>query len=181
MIDSTKLLGTIITNDLKWYQNTAHIVKKADSRIELLRRVAGFGTSEEDLKNIYFLFVRSQLEQSAVVWHSFLTEDNKNDLERVQKSALKIILGNRYKSYQQALSELDIETLDNRRENRCIRFARKCVKNEKTARMFPLKEKTHAMQTRKTEKYEVIKANTDRLKDFALIYMQNLLNKHEDQ
>ena len=28
------------------------------------------------------------------------------------------------------------------------------------------------------EKYE---ANTDRLKDFALIYMRNLLNKHEDQ
>ena len=31
------------------------------------------------------------------------------------------------------------------------------------------------------EKYEEKKANTDRLKDFALIYMQNLLNKHEDQ
>ena len=27
VIDSTKLLGTIITNDLKWDQNTAHIVK----------------------------------------------------------------------------------------------------------------------------------------------------------
>ena len=47
--------------------------------------------------------------------------------------------------------------------------------------MFPLKEKTHTMHTRKTEKYEVMKANTDRLKDFALIYMQNLLNKHENQ
>ena len=47
--------------------------------------------------------------------------------------------------------------------------------------MFPLKEKTHAMQTRKTEKYEVMKANTDRLKDFALIHMQNLLNKHDNQ
>ena len=91
------------------------------------------------------------------------------------------VLGNRYKSYQQALSDLDIETLDNRRENLCIRFARKCVQNEKTAHMFPLKEKTHTMHTRKTEKYEVMKANTDRLKDFALIYMQNLLNKHENQ
>ena len=27
VIDSTKLLGTIITSDLKWEQNTAHIVK----------------------------------------------------------------------------------------------------------------------------------------------------------
>ena len=181
VIDSTKLLGTIITNDLKWDQHTAHIVKKANSRMELLRRVASFGTSVEDLKNIYFLFVRSQLEQSAVVWHSSLTEDNKHDLERVQKSAVKIILGEKYKTYQQALSELGIDTLDVRRENLCIRFAKKCVKNDKTAQMFPLKEKKHAMQTRKTEKFEVQNANTDRLKDFALIYMQNLLNKHEVQ
>ena len=119
VIDSTKLLGTIITSDLKWDQNTVHIVKKANSRMELLRRVASFGTSVEDLKNIYFLFVRSQLEQSAVVWHSSLTEDNKHDLERVQKSAVKIILGEKYKSYQQALSELGIDTLDVRSENLC--------------------------------------------------------------
>jgi hypothetical protein len=125
VIDSTRLLGTIITNDLKWDQNTAHIVKKANSRMELLRSVASFGTSVEDLKNIYFLFVRSQLEQSTVVWHSSLTEDNKHDLECVQKSAVKIILGEKYKSYQQALSELRIDTLDMRRENLCIRFAKK--------------------------------------------------------
>ena len=58
---------------------------------------------------------------------------------------MKIILGNRYKSHKQALSELDLETLDNRRENLCIRFARKCVKYEKTAHMFPIKENTHSM------------------------------------
>ena len=99
VIDSTKLLGTIITNDLKWEENTANIVKKANARMELLRRVASFGIGVEDLKNIYFLFVRSQLEQSAVVWHSSLTEENKADLERVQRSAVKIIMGERYKGY----------------------------------------------------------------------------------
>ena len=120
--------------------------------MELLRRVASFGTSVEDLKNIYFLFVRSQLEQSAVVWHSSLTEDNKHDLERVQKSAVKIILGEKYKSYQQALSELSIDTLDMRRENLCIRFAKKCVKNDKTAQMFPLKEKKPCNANKKNRK-----------------------------
>ena len=96
VIDSTKLLGTIITNDLKWEENTANIVKKANARMELLRRVASFGIDVEDLRNIYFLFVRSQLEQSAVVWHSSLTEENRADLERVQGSAIKIIMGERY-------------------------------------------------------------------------------------
>ena len=178
VINSTKLLGTIITSDLKWEENTAHIVKKSNARMELLRRVASFGTSVEDLKNIYFLFVRSQLEQSAVVWHSSLTEENINDLERVQKSAAKIILGNKYQSYEKALDELGIDTLEERRKTLCYRFAKKCLNNEKAETMFPLNEKRHNMDTRKTEKYQVNHAHTDRLKKFALIYMQNLLNEN---
>ena len=109
--------------------------------MELLRRVASFGTSVEDLKNIYFLFVRSQLEQSAVVWHSSLTDDNRSDLERVQKSAVKIILGERYQSYQKSLALLDMETLEERRENLCLTFAQRCLKNEKSNENVPPKSK----------------------------------------
>ena len=82
VINSTKLLGTIITSDLRWDENTNYIVKKANARMELIRKVANFGPSREDLKNLYVLFVRSQLEQLAVVWHSSLTEENVNSLER---------------------------------------------------------------------------------------------------
>ena len=87
-------------------------MKKSNSRMELLRRVASFGTGVEDLKNVYFLFVRSQLEQSAVVWHSSLSEENKSDLERVQKSAVKIIMGEKYQGYQKSLALLDMEIGD---------------------------------------------------------------------
>ena len=44
--------------------------------------------------------------------------------------------------------------------------------------MFPVKMKTHKMNTRNYEKYEVQHANTERLQNSAKIYMQNLLNKH---
>ena len=101
VINSTRLLGTIITNNLRWEENTSNIVQKANARMQLLRKVASFGTSVEELKNIYILFIRSQLEHSATVWHSSLTQENKNDLERVQKSAMKIILGEKYKSHEQ--------------------------------------------------------------------------------
>ena len=47
--------------------------------------------------------------------------------------------------------------------------------------MFPLNNKLHNMETRNGEKYEVQKANTDRLKNSAIIYMQNLLNKQEEK
>ena len=52
--------------------------------MELLRKVASFTNSIQELRNIDILYVRSILEQSCVVWHSSLTEENKQNLQRVQ-------------------------------------------------------------------------------------------------
>ena len=73
---------------------------------------------------------------------------------------------------------MDIETLDERREKLCLNFARRCLRNEKTRKMFPENSKNHFMKTRKQEKYRVQHAQTNRLKDSALVYMQKLLNQH---
>ena len=51
MINSTKLLGIILTDNLIWDMNTANIVKKANARMQLLRKVATFGTSQVELKD----------------------------------------------------------------------------------------------------------------------------------
>ena len=179
VIDSTKLLGTVISNDLSWDLNTAEIVKKANARMELLRRIAEFNTPVEDLENIYILFIRSILELSATVWHSSLTQENSSDLERVQKSATKIILKQSDLSYKQRLAKLDIETLSSRREYLCLSFAQKCLKNERTKHMFPQNEKKHDMNTRHVEKYQVEYANTERKRNSPIIYMQKLLNANE--
>ena len=53
---------------------------------------------------------------------------NRNSLERVQKSALKVILGKKYTSYNSALNELNIDSLQDRRESLCLKFAKKCLK-----------------------------------------------------
>ena len=78
-----------------------------------------------------------------------------------------------------ALNSLDLETLYMRRENLCLKFAQKCVRNKKTKHMFPLKNKTHKMEIRNTEKFKVQYANTERLKDSSIPYMQHLLNDYE--
>ena len=177
VIDSTKLLGTILSNNLSWDLNTANIVKKANARMQLLRKVASFGTSQGELKDIYILFIRSLLEQSSTVWHSSLTEENVTDLERVQKTAVKIILGDNYLSYEQGLQKLDMENLSERRAALCLSFAQKCAKNPKTAQMFPKNVKVHNMETRQPETYIVQHSNTERLRKSSIIYMQHLLNK----
>ena len=178
VIDSTRLLGTIISNDLKWDLNTSSIVKKANARMELLRKVASFGTPPEDLKDIYTLFIRSILEQSAVVWHSSITDENAADLERVQKSAVKIILNDKYSGYNRGLAQLGLETLESRRKNLCLNFAIKCQKSDKMKHIFPENEKCHEMGTRFQEKYKVHHANTGRFQQSSIIYMQKLLNEN---
>ena len=69
-VSDAKLLGTIVSNDLKW-KNTENIVKKANSRMELLRKVTSFGATY-----IHSVHIRSLQEQSCTVWHSGLTEEN---------------------------------------------------------------------------------------------------------
>ena len=82
-------MGVIISDNLSRDNNTSDLVKRSNARMELLRKVAEFGTSIEEKKNIYMLYIRIILEQSSVVWHSSLTKENAEDLERVQKKCCK--------------------------------------------------------------------------------------------
>ena len=147
--------------------------------MQLLRKVDSFGASIEDKKIIYYAFIRCRLEQSASVWHSSLTKENINDLERVQKNAVRIILKNEYNGYKNSLEKLDMETLSERRNNLCLNFAIKCTKNKRLSKMFPINENAHQMIPRLQQKFKVQYANTERLRKYSIIYMQNLLNDNE--
>ena len=125
------------------------------------------------------IYIRSILEQSVVVWHSSLTSKNRRDLERVQKVAVKVILGNNYTSYKNGLDKLNIQTLSERREQICFRFAKKSLKNDKARSMFQKSKTEHCMKKRKTQKYKIRLAKTKRFKKSAIPYMVKLLNDDE--
>ena len=82
-IESTKLLGTIISNDLIWNLNTKNVVQKANARMQILRKASSFGASIDDLKLLYYGYIRNRMEQCATVWHSNLTEESKDDVKRI--------------------------------------------------------------------------------------------------
>ena len=123
------------------------------------------------------LQVRSKLEQSAVLWHFGLSGRNRNSLERVQKSALKVILGKKYTSYNNALNELNIDSLQDRRESLCLKFAKKCLQVNKLRKMFPKKLTMHDMSKRSFEYFRVNKTLTNRYLNSAIPQMQRMLNK----
>ena len=86
-ISETRLLGVIIRDDLSFKSNTNSIVKRAYKRMLILHNLSKFHLPLEDLVTVYVLYIRSVLEQSAVVWHSAITKGEQLDLERVQKCA----------------------------------------------------------------------------------------------
>ena len=93
----------------------------------------------------------------------------------MQKSALKVILKENYLTYEHALETLMLGSLSDRREKMCIKFAKNCQKNELTKDLFPLNPNS-GLETRNQDKYKVLHANTDRLKNSAVPYLQRLLN-----
>ena len=83
-------------------------MRKANAGMVLLRKVL------QDKKIIYITFVRSFLEQSGVVWTYSLTQENREDLERLQHNAVRII-DKSYKSYEDSLLKLNLKPLQERR------------------------------------------------------------------
>ena len=179
IVNQAKLLGTVLTSDLKWDANTSDLIKRARPRLLLLSKASEYTSNYGDLKMIYITFVRSVLEQSAAVWHSSLTQENMNDLERVQKNAMRIILKENYSSYFEALQTLKLDDLYTRREDICKQFAFNALNNPKMKKHFNKNNKLHAMNVRKSEEYNVKFAYSERLKKSAIPYFQRILNAND--
>ena len=163
-------------------ENTNYLVKDANKRMVMLRAASKFTCDKGVLKQIYYSRVRCKLEQSAAVWSSSLTQKNVNDLERFQMSAVRVILGKPYESYTEALKELGIMRLSEKRDLVCLKFAKTSLRLENFKKLFPVQTNVHNMATRQHERYHVNRSYGKRYAVSAIPSMQKLLNKeHKKQ
>ena len=142
----------------------------------LIKKIQSFGASLEELVHLWIVYCRSVLEQSAVVWSSSLSEQNKIDLERTQKSFSKVALKNNYTEYESGLLRLNLETLESRRQTLCLKWAKTGIKNNTMRDLLPT-NKPKQIITRTNEKHKITFSNTSRMQNSAIINMQHLLNK----
>ena len=142
----------------------------------MLRAVWSFGSNALEMVHFWKLYCLSILEQSCVVWGSSLTQEDRDNLERTQKSFAKLVLQEKYHDYTSALDVLGLETLEKRRDKLMTRFAENCIKNGQLNNLFKLRKKEHDMELRNPEIYKVTKARTERLYKSSIPYMQRLLN-----
>ena len=144
------MLGLWLTEDMKWTKNTKEICIKSYSRVSLLTKLKYVGVKIEDLIEVYILYIRSLTEYFSVVFHSRLTVEDSDSLERIQKVCLRIILGDNYVHFSAALEMTGLITLHQRREDRYLSCALKSLKHPVNSKMFPLNMET-GQDTRNTD------------------------------
>ena len=109
VLEETRLLGIQLTTDLKWNSNTKSVCKKAMSKIWLLRRTKIINLKPQIILEYYLTEIRVLAEQGVPIWNSGLTVQLIRDLERIQKVALKIILADKYETYENACKTFNLK------------------------------------------------------------------------
>ena len=161
LVESEKILGVVVQNNLKWNLHVENIVKKSSKRIYMLRLLK---RSKADMKTLVVLYtttIRPILEYACQVWHFNIQKFLSDDIERVQKRALRIIVPN--SSYNEALEITGITTLYDRRESLCYEFFRQNINSDKMTDLFP-ETVTLSYDLRLPRKFNNYKCKTDRFK-----------------
>ena len=132
--------------------------------------------------DVYTKQVRSILELAVPVWSPGLTQLEVKQLERVQKTAFHIIVGEDYVSYDNALDILGCDRLLNRRKKLCENFGKRAMKHPKFKSWFrDFIPKNPKMTTRGSDKkhdpkFIPVPSRTNRFKKSPLPYLTELLN-----
>ena len=81
LVKETKLLGIIVTDDLKWKSNTQYLCGKAYQKMWSLRRMKILDIEPYIILDVYVKEIRSVLELAVPAWHSGLTKKQSIDIE----------------------------------------------------------------------------------------------------
>ena len=133
------------------------------------------GAKPSDLMDVYIKQIRCLLEFAVTVWHPSLTNEDRLKIERVQKAALCVIMGQEYRSYRTALKHFQLETLFLRRNKLCKTFAIKSLKDKKFSNWFKPNQKR--VYTRYlSPKFCEVYYRTERFRKSPISYLTNILN-----
>jgi hypothetical protein len=109
---------------------------------------------------VYTTKIRPVVEYACQVWHPGLTDYLSQNIEQVQKRALRIV--NRNLSYSEALSEYNLQTLKQRRENMCTKFFCQMKKEDHKLNHLIPKPRKLSYSLRKAPELKIPKLKTYR-------------------
>ena len=151
--------------------------KKATSLLWTLVRFKEHGATTTQIVITYKIRIRYHLEFASPVYHSSLTAEQSQQIERVQKKALAVILGSSYMDYDNALAQVNLERLDVRRLEWCRKFANNCVLSPKHSKLFPLNP-AYRPKARTSKPFLERFCRTSRHYNSAIPFLTRLLNSN---
>ena len=127
-VSSVKILGVHVSSDLKWNVHISYIVAKASKRFYFLCLLKRAGVNQQSMLTVYTTCIRSVLEYGCQVWNFNAPQCLSEEVERVQKRALRLICP--HLSYSRALEQTQLPTLAQRRNNLCQRLFKNVTQPE---------------------------------------------------
>ena len=167
VVRKAKLLGLTISDNLKWNDHIQDICSKASKRLYFLRILQRAGFDVPDLVKMYLCYIRPVLEYACPVWHSCIPEYLCEQVEAVQKRALRIICKN--VSYSENMESTGIVSLKDRRESLCRKYLNRI--NKPSNRIFNLLPPGSEHQYNlRNNRLPSIKAKTERFRNSFIPY-----------
>ncbi|KAK7919117.1 hypothetical protein WMY93_010401 [Mugilogobius chulae] len=90
-VDSIRFLSTTITQDLKWEPSISSLIKKAQQRMYFLRQLKKAKLPAQMMVQFYTTIIESILNSSITVWYTGATVRDRHRLQRIVRSAEKVI------------------------------------------------------------------------------------------
>ena len=135
------------------------------------------GSPVNQLKTEYLTYIRPILEYACPVWGPQIhnIEYLSDDVEGVQKRAVKIILKEKFVDYKSALESLKIETLRDRRFQLIMRFGQ--ILASPKHRHFLPPAANSVVNTRKKNKLVPVPCRTNRFNNSFVPFFTSAYNK----
>ena len=112
-VTSAKILGVNVSSYLKWNCHIDSIIKKAKKRLYSLSQLKRSGQGTRELVHFFCTCIRPITEYAGPVFQDSLPAYLSNELEGVQKRAMRIIFP--FCSYKESLVESSLTELSDRR------------------------------------------------------------------
>ena len=173
--ETLKILGFVFGRKPDISSQIASLSLKFRKRVWVLRHLKKAGIPSEDLVKLYLSLVLPVLDYTSVVYHSMLNKIQEDEIEKLQKLALKIIYGIYGVTYMSLLERSGLVPLKQRRMKFIDNFLKKTIETRKYIDWFPTKEFSN-YNLRTERLYVEKKARTSRLYNSPLFYFRRRLN-----
>ena len=174
-VEKLKLLGFTFSSTPNAAAHVCAIEDQYKKKKWMLYHLRAAGFKGRHLYRLYCCFIRSFIEYCSAVYHSMLTAAQAEQLEKIQRHALRICFGQA--AIEDVMGVEDIETLAVRRGRRCDAFITKAWGNARfREKWFPRREAV-GWNLRERRRISEVRAASTRRHNSPLAFMKRRANE----